>query len=127
MYSFVLKRIIHYICSLCLCLPTNRIYLCKVDLDAAYQRCHLSSSTAQESLTSYGNLLFMALRMTFGGAPCPALWGYISDTLADVCNCLIHNPHWNHIVLCVIPCQINLRLHIRFQMIYHSTMKCLCQ
>ncbi len=34
--------------------------------------------------------------MTFRGAPCPALWGYISDTLADVCNSLIHNAHWNH-------------------------------
>jgi hypothetical protein len=32
--------------------------------------------------------------MTFGSVPCPAMWGYISDTLADVCNCLIHNPCW---------------------------------
>lgn len=75
--------------------PTTKIYLCKVDLDAAYRRCHLSSTTAQESLTVYEGLLFMALRMTFGGAPCPSLWGYISDTLADVCNSLIQNSYWN--------------------------------
>jgi hypothetical protein len=55
--------------------------------------------TAKESLTIYDGLLFMALRMTFGGAPCPSLWGYISDTLADTCNSLIHNEHWNHNVL----------------------------
>lgn len=41
----------------------------------------------------------MALRMTFGGSPCPSLWGYISDTLADSCNSLIHNIHWDHISL----------------------------
>jgi hypothetical protein len=34
--------------------------------------------------------------MPFGGAPCPSLWGYISDTLADVCNPLIHNARWKH-------------------------------
>lgn len=34
--------------------------------------------------------------MTFGGAPCPSMWGYISDTLADLSNSLIHNPYWNH-------------------------------
>jgi hypothetical protein len=96
MYSHVLLRTIHYICSIRQRHPTTRIYICKVDLDAAYRRCHLSGSTAQESLTVYDGLLFMALRMTFGGAPCPSLWGYISDTLADVCNTLIHNVHWDH-------------------------------
>jgi hypothetical protein len=38
----------------------------------------------------------MALRMTFGSAPCPSLWGFISDTLANVCNSLIQNIHWDH-------------------------------
>jgi hypothetical protein len=38
----------------------------------------------------------MALRMTFGGTPCPSLWGYISDTIADVSNALIHNAFWDH-------------------------------
>jgi hypothetical protein len=96
MYSFVLLRSLHYICSLCYRYPDKKIFICKVDLDSAYRRCHLSSSTAQESLTVYGGLLFMALRMTFGGSPCPSLWGYISDTLADSCNDLIHNIHWDH-------------------------------
>jgi hypothetical protein len=74
----------------------TKIFICKVDLDTAYRRCHLSATTAQESLTIYDNLLLMALRMTFGGAPCPALWGCISETMTDVCNVLIHNHHWKH-------------------------------
>jgi hypothetical protein len=100
-YSFVLIRAIHYICSVRLRYPSTKIFMCKVDLDSAYRRCHLSAETAQESLTSYDNLLFMALRMTFGGAPCTGLWGYISDTLADLCNSLIITTPY--LIPCLIP------------------------
>lgn len=41
----------------------------------------------------------MALRMTFGGAPCPSLWGYISDTIADLANALIQHKQWNQSIL----------------------------
>jgi hypothetical protein len=37
----------------------------------------------------------MALRMTFGGTPCPSMWGYISDTLANIANSIIHNEFWD--------------------------------
>jgi hypothetical protein len=33
--------------------------------------------------------------MTFGGAPCPSLWGYISETMADISNVLIKNKYWD--------------------------------
>lgn len=67
-----------------------------MDLDSGYRRCHLSVSTAKESITSHNDLIYIALRMTFGGAPCPSMWGYISDTLADISNSLIGNAHWDH-------------------------------
>jgi len=51
-YSWVLMRTIHYICSIRSHHPHTKIFLCKVDLDAAYRRCHLSSETACESLSS---------------------------------------------------------------------------
>lgn len=96
LYSWVWSRIIHYICSICLWHPNTKIFLYKVDLDAAYRWCHLSSSTEIESMTIYDHLLLFASRMTFGGSPCPALWGYIAETLADTCNALILNPYWDH-------------------------------
>jgi hypothetical protein len=34
--------------------------------------------------------------MTFGGAPCLSLWGYISDSIADLCNALLQDESWNH-------------------------------
>lgn len=99
MYSFVLCRVIHYIVSLRLRHPSTRLYICKYDIDLAYRRCHLSGETGSECLTIYNNMLLMALRMTFRGAPCPSLWGIISDTIADTCNSLIHNPCWDHSLL----------------------------
>jgi hypothetical protein len=33
--------------------------------------------------------------MTFGGSPCPALWGVISKTTADLSNAIIQNKYWN--------------------------------
>jgi len=88
MYSHVLLRSIHYIVHL--------IFISKYDIDAAYQRCHLSGKTATECLTIHENILLMALRSTFGGSPYPSLWGIISDTLADICNTLLQCKNWNH-------------------------------
>jgi hypothetical protein len=96
MYSFALLRIIHFIVHARQHYPSTRIYICKVDLDAAYRRCNMASTTSLESLTIYEDLLLVALRLTFGGSPCPSLWGIISETIADIANTLLHNPFWNH-------------------------------
>jgi hypothetical protein len=96
MYSFVLSRILHYIVDLRYRHPQTKTFLCKFDIDSAYHRCHLSSSTASESMTIHGDLLLIALRLTFGGSPCPPLWGLISETMINVCNSLIINKFWYH-------------------------------
>jgi len=59
MYSFALLRIIHFIVNTRKRFPATRIYLCKVDLDAAYRRCNLSSSTSFESITLFKGLLLV--------------------------------------------------------------------
>ncbi len=95
MYSFVLSRLLHYIVSTRQQFPSTKIYISKFDIDAAYRRCHLSHDTASECLTIHNGTLFMALWLTFGGTPCPAQWGLISDTIINTCNTLIQNDHWN--------------------------------
>jgi hypothetical protein len=95
MYSFTLLRSLHYIISLRARHPSTKIFISKFDLDAAYRQCHLSGSTATESLTIYNDTLLIVLRMTFGGAPCPSLWGYFSETITDVCNTLIQCSSWD--------------------------------
>ena len=47
-------------------------------------------------MTIYNSLLLVALRMTFGGSPCPSLWGIISETIADMVNSILHHPYWDH-------------------------------
>jgi len=34
--------------------------------------------------------------MTFGGSPCPSMWGYISETITDICNTLIQCSSWDY-------------------------------
>jgi len=49
-----------------------------------------------ESLTIFGAFVLVALRLTFGGAPGPAIWGVISETITDIGNSLLINEHWDH-------------------------------
>jgi hypothetical protein len=37
----------------------------------------------------------MALRLTFGGAPCPFEWGIISETICDLATAIIRDDDWN--------------------------------
>jgi len=99
LYSFTLLRVLHYIISLRQRHLTSHILISKFDLDSAYRRCHLSGDTAHESLTIHNDTLFMALRLTFGGSPCPAMWGTIAETITDTCNTLLHCKAWNHLDL----------------------------
>ncbi len=96
MSSHVLSRIIHYIVNTRLRHPKTKIFLSKIDLDSAYRRCSMSSRTSLESITIYDGLLLVALRLTFGGSPCPSLWGVISETIADVGNAILSNQYWDH-------------------------------
>jgi hypothetical protein len=95
-YGFCLKRIIQYILNLRLHNPSSKIFISKFDFDAAYRSCHMSAATAQESLTIHNNFLLMALWLTFGGLPCPNLWGCLSESITDLSNMLIQNNYWNH-------------------------------
>jgi hypothetical protein len=96
MYSFVLSRLLHYIVNIRHLLPQTKIFTCKFDIDAAYRRCSMSCATSLESLTIVGNLLLVALRLTFGGSPCPNLWGVISESMTVIANSLIQNGYWDH-------------------------------
>jgi hypothetical protein len=95
-YGFTIKRILNYIASLCLNNPNTKIFLSKFDFDAAYHRCHLSASTAYESMTIHNNRLILSLRLTFGGTPCPNLWNCLAEPITDIANRLILTPEWDH-------------------------------
>jgi hypothetical protein len=95
-YGFALKRVLHYIISLRSRHPKTPILINKFDYDAAYRCCTLSAQTATECITIHEDFAFIALRLTFGGAPCPNLWSCLSESGTDIANMLIQNPHWDH-------------------------------
>jgi hypothetical protein len=95
-YGFALKRMIHYIVSLRQNNPSTKILISKFDFDAAYRRCHLSAKSSYECCTIHDKLLYMHLRLTFGGSPCPTIWNSIAEPITDICNKLIQNKHWDH-------------------------------
>jgi hypothetical protein len=74
MYGFCFTCIIHYILGLHQCHPSSKIFINKFDYGVAYRRCHMSTQSAQESLTIHDNFFLMALRLMFGGFACPNLW-----------------------------------------------------
>jgi hypothetical protein len=98
-YGFCLKRVIHYILGLRHRHSHIKIYTNKFDYDAAYQRCHMDAHSSHESLTIHNNFLIMALRLMFGGSPCPNLWSCISESGTDLANMLIQNEFWDHNIL----------------------------
>lgn len=99
MYGHTLLRVLHFIVHLRYRHPTKRILLGKFDLKAAFRRAHLSPATALESMATLEDLLFISLRLTFSGAPCPLTWSCISESICDLANDLIKCPAWDHSML----------------------------
>ncbi|KAI2512435.1 hypothetical protein MHU86_1888 [Fragilaria crotonensis] len=75
--------------------PDEPIWMTKVDCKSAYRRIHLKAATAMKSCTSIDDLLLVALRMTFGGAPNPSQWSDVSEMITDLANDLVRRDDWD--------------------------------
>jgi hypothetical protein len=77
--------------------PGHQIFVSKIDYKSAFQRMHLSWITALRSCTqlSEDGIALLALRLTFGGRPCPSDWGSVSETVHDLANALMSDPNWD--------------------------------
>jgi hypothetical protein len=114
-YGHCLMRLIHYIVSIRLHLPSTRILGCKTDFKAAYRRISLHGDTAARCCLMYkGWGLASSLRLTFGGSPCPNEFCVASETCADLANDLLHCPEWSpeaiyspHSALLSPPCYLD--------------------
>jgi hypothetical protein len=89
------SRFIYHISYLRQLWPDDPILLTKVDWKSAYRRIHLKANTAVKSCTCIDDLLLMALRMTFGGAPNPSQWSDVSEVLTDLANDLVRRTDWD--------------------------------
>ena len=97
MFGFMLLQTIHYIISLQARHPLTRILIQKVDFKSAYRCCHLSLSSAIQTITQSLSLsiAFVALQLTFGGRLCSSSWCTISETVTDLANEILLCPKWD--------------------------------
>jgi hypothetical protein len=95
MFGQAMSRMLHWIVYLRGRFPTKRILITKTDWKAAYRRGHLSIQTALQCATQADDALLIPLRMTFGGAPCPADWSCIGDAGCDLANDIANSPNWH--------------------------------
>ena len=58
---------------------------------------HLFWTTALQTCTQIpeDRIAILALRLTFGGAPCPFKWGSISETICDLATAIIQDEDWD--------------------------------
>jgi hypothetical protein len=99
MFGKSLSRMFHWIVHMRMKYPHNRILLTKTDWKSAYRRAHLHVDTALQCATHRSDTLLIPLRMTFGGAPCPASWSCISNTGCDLATDLANDPAWEPLQL----------------------------
>ena len=94
-YGHCLLRMLHYIAAARRQFPNIRILIGKFDWRTAYRRAHLAGSSAAECITILGDIALVALRLTFGGAPCPSLWCTISELCTDLANDILACDDWD--------------------------------
>ena len=103
LFGHMSRRCIHYIIGCRQRHPNTKIWMSKIDWKSAYRRQHFNAKTAVKCLTQAlingTTFLLMALRLTFGGKPCPSEWGCISEPVADLATDLLHCKEWDPEVL----------------------------
>ena len=100
-FGQAMKRIINWAVAARKKYPNTRILATKLDIKAAFRRCHLNASTAIQTCTQLPELrlALMMLRLTFGGAPCPSEFGAISETICDLINAILQHDDWDPLTL----------------------------
>jgi len=94
-YGWCLIRIIHYIIALRLAFPTMRILISKYDFSDAYRRIAHASKAAAQTIFVIGQVAFICLRLSFGGAVNPPSWCCVSEMITDLSNELPLIKKWN--------------------------------
>ena len=98
-YGHMLLRSIHYIVGCRQRHPFSPILISKIDLDSAYRRGHVNERVLMKSLMWLAvggtQILFLCLRLTFGGSPCPSEWTSISEPICDLVIALLQCEDWD--------------------------------
>ncbi|GKY93515.1 hypothetical protein MPSEU_000318900 [Mayamaea pseudoterrestris] len=100
-YGFALQRLLNRLIATRLIYIQLPIYLPKYDWKSAYKNCHfgletlVQAATTTKGITTDSTLALLALRMTFGGSPCPTIFSDLSETVTDAANHLVRDQSWD--------------------------------
>ena len=84
------RQLLYHIWYLRQLWPNDPILLTMVDCKSDYRRIHLeAAATTMMSCTRIDDLLLVAIRMTFGGAPNPSQWSNVSEVITYLANDLV--------------------------------------
>ena len=99
MFGHALLRLIHRIVHLRSIHPNMKIWIRKDDAKSAYRRIHLNAATSFQTAVQIEiegvNYILLALRLPFGGSPCPSEFCLVSDVITDIINDLLACEHWD--------------------------------
>jgi hypothetical protein len=97
MYRWCLVRLLSWIVAARQKFPNKSIVIQKIDIKLAYQRCHLNTATAIQTITQLPDeeLAIIMLRLTFGGAPCPFEWNIICKSIHNLANTILYDNSWD--------------------------------
>ncbi len=100
-FGSALKRIINWAVAARKKYPGKRILATKLDIKAAFRRCHLNAETAVQTCTQLPDLrlALMMLRLSFGGAPCPSVFGTFSESICDLIIAILLHDNWDPLTL----------------------------
>jgi hypothetical protein len=120
-FGRALRRLINWVVAARKLYPNKRILTTKLDVKAAYRRCHLNVMIATQTCTQLPSkgLALLILRLTFGGAPCPSEWGSIAESICDLANAILLSDDWDPLSLQspaqhLVPNKITLKDDIPF-------------
>jgi hypothetical protein len=94
-YGWCLLQILHYIIAVRIKMPSKIIFICKYDYSDAYRRIAHSAEAAAQTIATQGDLAYISLRLTFGGAPNPPTWCLFSEIVTDLANEISRCEDWD--------------------------------
>ena len=94
-YGFCLLQILHNIQSMRIRHPTDKIYINKTDLDAAFPRLHVLLEHAVMCITVVGTMGYILGRCPFGTNEGPGKFCVTSEIVIDLSQEIADDPTWN--------------------------------
>jgi hypothetical protein len=85
-YGWCLSRVVHFIVAMRLAYPLQKLFLDEYDLSDAYRRVAHVAKAAAQSILVLNDVAYIALRLSFGGAPNPPTWCSFSEMVTDLSN-----------------------------------------